>query len=689
MGSVAMHFIGIVGSLRTMSGKVIKLSFIFLLLLQFTNTTYNNCKIKKSYSRISHDCVAEPECEEKCRTIQRNTCDIVEETECVTNNERQCETTDEEVCQTVTEEECSQTLSQQCQTVEEEGCSTVSNDECRTVTDRVCDTVMEQDCRTAYEDKCTTVNERECSTVQEQQCSTVNEQMCMTENQQVCETVNDQMCTASEVCDSVPEQECSTTYSQQCYPSSGSRRQDSDVSYNSRSRSTSSQTFSASINDIKNVPRVVSVTSFRNGQNRDPTQSRSIINKNSGSVNIPGVGSFDVGSSESELKDTFLTTGIFQRKPGDSLDGRRSTKGSRFKRQAQDQEENSKIILDGNIKDIKFTLTVSKVSTENKASNRRLSSQRNATRRSDSQAGLARTPRTVTQVLPGSIKDLLSVSKVVSRTTYGGNSGGQVEYPANFKSISSIGSNNRSISSLDVEPTSISEDELKETFLTTGIFQKKEGDSLDGRRSLKGQRIKRQARYGRSNSGYNNNYNAEPQQQQQSCQSVPSQQCRNVPRKKCSTNMHQNCQNVPRQVCRSVPRQICMTVPRQSCQNVPRESCQNVPRTSCQSVPSQKCRDVPREVCRNVDREECNSSPTEQCKKVPRQRCSSKPQRQCKSAPRKSCRTQPRESCITIPKQQCSTTPRKVCKNIPERKCKETCKNVYWCKICNSNRYGY
>merc|ERR1712227_229593 len=390
MGSVAMHFIGIVGSLKTMHRKVIKLSFILLLFIQWTNSSYNNCKITKSYSKISHDCVAEPECEEKCRTIQRNRCDIVEDTECITNNERQCETKNEEVCETVTEEGCTQTLSQQCQTIEEEECSTVNNNECRTVTDRVCDTVTEQDCRTAYEDKCTTVNERECSTVQEQECTTVNEQMCMTENQKVCETVNDQMCTASEVCNSVSEQECSTSFSQQCYPSSGSRREDSDISYNSRSRSASSrQTFSGSINDLKNVPRVVSVTSFGNGQNRDPTQSRSIINKNSGSVNIPGVGSFDVGSSESELKDTFLTTGIFQRKSGDSLDGRRSTKGTRFKRQAQDQEENSKIILDGNVKDIKFKLTVSKVSKENKASNRRLSSQRNATRRV-----------TVRQVLP-------------------------------------------------------------------------------------------------------------------------------------------------------------------------------------------------------------------------------------------------------------------------------------------------
>ena len=42
-----------------------------------------------------------------------------------------------------------------------------------------------------------------------------------------------------------------------------------------------------------------------------------------------------MGSSEEELKETFLTTGIFQRKPGDSLDGRRSFK--RFRRGAASQ----------------------------------------------------------------------------------------------------------------------------------------------------------------------------------------------------------------------------------------------------------------------------------------------------------------------------------------------------------------
>merc|ERR1719158_192883 len=135
-------------------------------------------------------------------------------------------------------------------------------------------------------------------------------------------------------------------YSQQCLPISPRRQEPSFSPQRQRSQSNSfggqTQTFSGTIRDVASVPRVISVTKFRNGENkRDPTQSRSIIRNNGGSVNkvkIAGVGSFDVGTSENELKDTFLTTGIFQRKPGDSLDGRRSTKGTRFKRQAQDQE---------------------------------------------------------------------------------------------------------------------------------------------------------------------------------------------------------------------------------------------------------------------------------------------------------------------------------------------------------------
>ena len=90
-----------------------------------------------------------------------------------------------------------------------------------------------------------------------------------------------------------------------------------------------------------------------------------------------------------------------------------------------------------------------------------------------------------------------------------------------------------------------SEEELKETFLTTGIFQRKPGDSLDGRRSFK--RFRRQAErrsYGDGGGSY---------EQQQDCQSVASEQCRESPRKKCSTD-NQNCQMRPREVCRTVPR---------------------------------------------------------------------------------------------------------------------------------------
>ena len=115
----------------------------------------------------------------------------------------------------------------------------------------------------------------------------------------------------------------------------------------SPSRDLPRQTFQASIQEVKNVPRVVSVTSFR-----DPTQSSSIIDRwllhikqpllnlfvisSSGQQTSFFQGtspSFTVGSSEEELKETFLTTGIFQRKPGDSLDGRRSFK--RFRRQSE------------------------------------------------------------------------------------------------------------------------------------------------------------------------------------------------------------------------------------------------------------------------------------------------------------------------------------------------------------------
>ena len=104
-------------------------------------------------------------------------------------------------------------------------------------------------------------------------------------------------------------------------------------------------------------------------------------NEGRGSVNIPGVGSFDVGTSEKELKDTFLTTGIFQRKQGDSLDGRRSFKGGRIRRQISFSPtgHNSGFDLD-------FV-------TDNPPSQR-------------------------SQTKPFGIGDLLTVPRVISRTSY-------------------------------------------------------------------------------------------------------------------------------------------------------------------------------------------------------------------------------------------------------------------------------
>ena len=103
------------------------------------------------------------------------------------------------------------------------------------------------------------------------------------------------------VCNTINEQQCNTQYSQQCSslpisprrqePSFTQQRQRNNggggyVQSGSFSRQSSSfnsgqtQTFSGNIKDVASVPRVISVTKFRNGQNnRDPTQSRSIINR--------------------------------------------------------------------------------------------------------------------------------------------------------------------------------------------------------------------------------------------------------------------------------------------------------------------------------------------------------------------------------------------------------------------------
>ena len=98
-----------------------------------------------------------------------------------------------------------------------------------------------------------------------------------------------------------------------------------------------------------------------------------------------------------------------------------------------------------------------------------------------------------------------------------------------------------------------SEEELKETFLTTGIFQRKPGDSLDGRRSIK--RFRREASlisHRRPEQQVQRSYGGG---EEQSCQSVPSRQCRDTPRRQCQMN-NSNCQMMPREVCRRVPRLV-------------------------------------------------------------------------------------------------------------------------------------
>ena len=109
----------------------------------------------------------------------------------------------------------------------------------------------------------------QCSTQLEQQCQTVESQDCVTESQEVCETVTDMTCLApTEVCTTQTSPDCSTVWTQQCSPSSQYPR------VASPSIDPTRQTFQASIQEVKNVPKVVSVTSFR-----DPTKSSSIIDR--------------------------------------------------------------------------------------------------------------------------------------------------------------------------------------------------------------------------------------------------------------------------------------------------------------------------------------------------------------------------------------------------------------------------
>ena len=54
---------------------------------------------------------------------------------------------------------------------------------CTTVNERKCRTRNEQQCATVNEQKCFSVDEQQCATVNEEQCTTVNEQQCSTGNE--------------------------------------------------------------------------------------------------------------------------------------------------------------------------------------------------------------------------------------------------------------------------------------------------------------------------------------------------------------------------------------------------------------------------------------------------------------------------------------------------------------------------
>merc|ERR1712117_982832 len=76
----------------------------------------------------------------------------------------------------------------------EQKCTTVNERKCRTRTDQQCSTVNEQQCTTVQEQECRTVDRQQCSTTTEQQCTTTNEQQCSTRQEQQCRTVNEQQC---------------------------------------------------------------------------------------------------------------------------------------------------------------------------------------------------------------------------------------------------------------------------------------------------------------------------------------------------------------------------------------------------------------------------------------------------------------------------------------------------------------
>ena len=94
-------------------------------------TNYSDCQVKKSPKKLSHDCVAEPECKEKCNIENVPSCWLDEGgQECTTLTERECVLQEGEDCSTRTEEDCRQVLQTQC--------STQYTDQCNTRLERQC-----------------------------------------------------------------------------------------------------------------------------------------------------------------------------------------------------------------------------------------------------------------------------------------------------------------------------------------------------------------------------------------------------------------------------------------------------------------------------------------------------------------------------------------------------------------------
>merc|ERR1712227_1037608 len=113
-------------SVMERNDQYLMLLLLTLILANFANSSHNNCKLQKSFKRISRDCTSEPECSEKCSTVNQKICKTQDKLQCSQQREQKCRTVTEEVCETQNEQVCSETQEETCETVEEEVCSTVN-----------------------------------------------------------------------------------------------------------------------------------------------------------------------------------------------------------------------------------------------------------------------------------------------------------------------------------------------------------------------------------------------------------------------------------------------------------------------------------------------------------------------------------------------------------------------------------